>query len=101
MFELLSAYYQAGLLLMAAVCLGLGGLLLAHEVHWHLRATHVVGTIVGVREVKPNTYSTVYSYSLPTGQSCQATSSNGSNITKGRETGRTVSLLVFPDRPHR
>jgi hypothetical protein len=101
MFELFSAYSQAGLLLMAAVCLGLGGLLLAHEVHWRLRATHVVGTIVGVREIKPSMYSTVYRYSLPSGQSCEATSSIGSNVMRGRDTGRRVPLLVFPDRPDR
>lgn len=101
MFELFSAYSQAAQLLMAAVCLGLGGLLLAHEVHWRLRATHVVGTVVGVREMKPNMFSTVYRYVLPTGQSSEATSSIGSNSTKGRDTGRTVPLLVFPDRPDR
>lgn len=101
MFELFAAYSQAGLLLMAAVCLGLGGLLLAHEVHWRLRATHVVGTVIGVREIKPNMYSTVYRYSLPTGQSREATSSIGSNITEGRDTGRTVPLLIFPERPDR
>lgn len=101
MFELFSAYSQAGLLLMAAVCLGLGGLLLAHEVHWRIWATHVVGTIVGVREMKPNMFSTVYRYYLPAGQSCEATSNIGSNSTKRRDTGRSVALLVFPDKPER
>jgi hypothetical protein len=101
MFELFSAYAQAAQLLVAAVCFGLGALLLWHEVHWRIRATHVVGTIVGVREIEPNMLSTVYRYYLPSGQSCEATSSIGSNSTKGRETGRSVPLLVFPDRPDR
>jgi hypothetical protein len=101
MFELFSAYSQAAQLVVAAICLGLGGLLLAHEVHWRLRATRVTGTVIGVRETEPNMFSTVYRYVLPTGQSCEATSSIGSNSTKGRDTGRTVPLLVFPGRPDR
>jgi hypothetical protein len=36
---------------------------------------------------------------MPTGGSCEATSSIGSNGTQGRETGRVVSLLVFPEQP--
>ena len=99
MFELFSAYNQALLLLAAAACLSLGGLLLAHELHGRLRAARVSGTIVGVRETKPNMFRTVYRYTLPAGQSFEATSSIGSNGTKGRDTGRSVQLLVFPDQP--
>jgi Protein of unknown function (DUF3592) len=99
MFELFSAYNQALLLLAAAACLSLGGLLLAHELHWRLRAARVSGTVIGVRETKPNMFRTVYRYTLPAGQSFEATSSIGSSGTKGRDAGRSVQLLMFPDQP--
>lgn len=99
MFDLLTAYNQAMLLLLAAACIAVGGLLLGLELMWRIMAVRVSGTIIGVRETKPNIFRTVYRFVLPSGQSCEATSSIGSNRTKGRDTGRTVPLLVFPHRP--
>jgi hypothetical protein len=103
MFDLFSmttgAFNQAMLILGALLCIGLGGLLLGHEIYWRLRALRVEGTIVGVREKSKNMFNSVYRYSLPSGQSFEATSNEGSSSAHGRETGRRVELLVFADKP--
>jgi len=99
-FQGASAYDQVMLIVMALVFMGVGGFLLGYEINWHLRALRVMGTIVGVRETKPNMYRNVYQYSLPgSSEILEATSNTGSNSARGRETGRRVELLVFADRP--
>jgi hypothetical protein len=106
MFDLLaqgaSAYNQVMLLVMALAFMGIGGFLLGYEIHWRLRALHVTGTVIGVRETKPSMYRNVYEYSLPgSTETLEATSNIGSNSARGRETGRHVELLVLSDRPER
>jgi hypothetical protein len=98
-FTATGAFNQAMLILGALLCIGLGGLLLGHEIYWRLRALRVEGTIVGVREKSKNMFNSVYRYSLPTGQSFEATSNEGSSSARGRETGSRVQLLVFADKP--
>ncbi|MET0984408.1 MAG: DUF3592 domain-containing protein [Steroidobacteraceae bacterium] len=98
-FNSFVAFQQAGLLVMALVCVGLGGVLLAHDLHWRLRAMRVEGTVIGVREKNKNTYRAVYRYVLPSGQLAEATSNMGSSSVRDKETGRTVALRVFPERP--
>jgi hypothetical protein len=93
------AFNQAMLLLAALFCLGLGGLLIGQEAHWRLYALRVEGTIIGVREKEPTMFRSVYRYSLPSGETFEATSGAGSNSVKGRDTGRRVELLVFADHP--
>jgi Protein of unknown function (DUF3592) len=99
MFDLFAAAQQAMLLVMALVFMGVGGLLLGYEIRRRVRGLRVMGTIVGVRETRPNNYRTVYEYSLPSGQGVEATSSYGSSSLRGRDTGRRVPLFTFADRP--
>ena len=99
MFDLFATGNQVMLLVMALAFMGLGGLLLGFEIRARVWGIRVTGTVVGVRETKPNMYYSVYSYTLPTGESIEATSSTGSNSKRGRETGRRVELFTFADRP--
>ncbi len=103
MFDLLiqgtSAFNQAILILAGLICVGLGAVLLGHEIYWRLRALRVQGTIVGVREKGKGMFHSVYRYSLPSGESVEATSTEGSSSTRGRETGKPVELLLFANKP--
>jgi hypothetical protein len=100
-FEGAIAFEQVMLLVAGLLCMGLGGLLLGYEIHRRLRGVRVTGTVIGVREFKPDMYRNVYRYMLPTGEMHEGTSDVGSNSTSGRHTGRTVELLVLADQPER
>jgi Protein of unknown function (DUF3592) len=92
------AYNQVGMFLGALACLGLGGLILGNALYWRVHALRVSGTVVGVI-AEGNVYIPVYRYTLPNGQSCEAKSDTGSNLLRGKETGRTVPLLISPHQP--
>jgi hypothetical protein len=100
MFDLIATVQQVMLLLMALVFMAVGGLLLGYEIRTRVRGRRVTGTVVGVREKKPNVYHSVYRYTLPSGEEVEATSNTGSGLTRGRETGRRVQLFTFADRPN-
>ncbi|MDD9900215.1 MAG: DUF3592 domain-containing protein [Alphaproteobacteria bacterium] len=98
-FDAMSSFHQAGFLLGAGVCLLLGGALFGNAVYWRTKAQRVEGTIIGIRK-KGQYHYNVYSYIMPTtGETVEATASSGSTSLNGRETGRMVELMVFPDRP--
>src|SRR5262249_15013572 len=99
MFDLIAAGQQVMLLIMAFVFMAIGALLLGYDIHTRFWGVRVTGTIVGVRETRPNMYHTVYQYSAPSGESLEATSSSGSSTMRGRETGRRVPLFTFANRP--
>lgn len=98
-FNGMIAFNQIGWLLGGLIFSVLGGLLLGNGFYWRLRATRVEGEIIGVRQKKKDMYHSVYRYTLPSGETMEATSDTGSNITSGRETGKRVTLMVFPDKP--
>jgi Protein of unknown function (DUF3592) len=98
LFGLISALNQVGVLMGALVCGGLGMLLVGHAIYWRLHAVRVEGEVIGVRQ-HGNIFNAVYRYTLPSGQTCEATSLDGSDSTRGKETGAVVSLLVVPDKP--
>jgi hypothetical protein len=54
--------------------------------------------VIGVRQSQ-GTYHSVYRYALPSGQSCEATSNQGSGSLRGRATGASLPLLVIPEHP--
>ena len=92
------AYNQVGMFLGALACLGLGGLTLGNALYWRVHGLRVSGTIIGVIP-EGNVYIPVYRYTLPNGQSCEAKSDSGSNLLRGKETGRNVPLLISPHQP--
>lgn len=95
---LISAFNQIGVLVGALLCGGLGALLVGNAVHWRLRAVRVQGQVIGVRQ-RGNILNAVYRYTLPSGQTFEATSLEGSNSTRGKRTGEIVPLLVIPEEP--
>lgn len=99
MFSGMMAFNQVGWMLGGLIFTALGGALLSNALYWRLKAMRVEGEIIGVREKKQGMYHNVYRYTLPTGESFEASSDTGSSLTGGRETGRRVALMVFPDKP--
>ena len=99
MFEIIAegfqAYNQIGLLLGALACLGIGGLILGSTAYWRMHALRASGTVIGVL-VTNGTYTPVYRYTLPDGQSHEAKSDTSSSAVAGKETGRIVPLLISP-----
>jgi len=95
---LISALNQIGVLIAALTCGGLGALLVGHAVYWRLHAARVQGQVIGVRQCG-NMLNAVYRYTLPSGETCEATSLEGSDSTRGKQTGAVVPLLVIPQKP--
>lgn len=102
MFDMLAsgigAFNQVGFLLGALLCAGLGAALLGNALYWSMHAARVQGEVIGVRQ-HGNLFSSVYRYTLPSGQSAEATSSEGSSSLRGRDTGTVCPLLVIPEHP--
>lgn len=102
MFELLisamSAFKQIAVLVSALTCGGLGALLVGSAVYWRLHAVRVQGQVIGVRQCG-GTFNAVYRYTLPSGQTCEGTSLEGSDSIRGKQTGALVPLLVVPEKP--
>jgi hypothetical protein len=94
----LGALNQVGLFIAGLVCAGLGGLFVGNAVYWRLHAVRVEGRVIGVRQ-GGNCFNAVYRYTLPSGQSCEGTSNEGSSSVRGKETGTLVPLLVIPEKP--
>ena len=95
---LISAFNQIGVLAGALVCAGLGALLVGNAVYWRLHAVRVQGQVIGVRQ-SGNILNAVYRYTLPSGETREATSVEGSDSTRGKQTGDVASLLVIPEKP--
>jgi len=95
-FQATQAYYQVGFFVAAAVCLGLGGLLLSSSLYWRIHAIRVKGTIVGVLE-KAGMYTPVYRYTLPNGDIETAKSDTSYGSLAGKRTGSIVPLLISPN----
>lgn len=104
-FNLMAAFNQAGFLLVAAVCLPAAFAVLGNTLYWKLRAESVDATIIGVRSKssrlsdKNALYFPVYRYRLADGREIETTDRDGSSMLRGKETGRSLRLLVFPDDP--
>ncbi len=103
MFELLfsavSALNQVTVFAGALFCWGIGALLVGNAIYWRLHALRVEGEVIGVRR-SGNSFTSVYRYASPGGQTCEATSLEGSSRMRGRETGRVVPLWVMPGKPN-
>ena len=97
-FSSMQAYNQVGLFIGALICLGLGGLVLGNDLYWRLHALRAPGVIIGVI-AKDGMYAPVYRYTLPDGQTHEAKSDTSSGMTRGKETGRVVPLMISAHNP--
>jgi hypothetical protein len=96
--ESIQAYNQVGLFIGALVCLGVGGLILGNSLYWRVHALRATGTVIGVIN-RGGMYTPVYRYTLPDGQNHEAKSDTSSGWARGKETGRTVSLMISAHNP--
>jgi hypothetical protein len=92
------AYQQVGMFIGALVCLGLGGLILGNCLYWRIHALRASGTIIGVL-TNGSSYTPVYRYALPDGQTHVAKSDTSSSAARGKETGRIVPLMICAHDP--
>lgn len=96
--ESIQAYNQVGYFIGALFCLGLGGLIFGNSLYWRVHALRATGTIIGVID-RGGMYTPVYRYALPDGQTHEAKSDTSSGSTRGKETGRVVSLMISAHNP--
>jgi hypothetical protein len=96
--ESIQAYNQAGLFFGALICLSIGGFFLGDAFYHRVHAIRASATIIGVL-AKNGMYTPVYRYAVQGGQSHLARSDTGSNSVRGKETGRTVSLMISAHNP--
>ena len=96
--ESIQAYNQVGFFIGALVCLGLGGLIFGNSLYWRVHALRAMGTVIGVIN-RGGMYTPVYRYTLPDGQTHEAKSDTSSGWARGKETGRTVSLMISAHNP--
>jgi len=103
MFQLIvsamSALNQVAVFAAALVFGGMGLFLVGNAIYWRLHASRVQGEVIGVRR-NGNCLNAVYRYDSPSGESFEATSTEGSDSVRGKETGRVVPLWVIPEKPH-
>jgi len=97
-FDAMMAFHQAIFLLGGGLIALIGAAILLHVLHSFLRAERVPALITGVRRNGKMFYP-VYKYMMPNGDVFETVSDTGSNFVKGKETGREVTLYVFPEDP--
>src|SRR4051812_7840724 len=102
MFDLfaagIQAYNQIAMFLGALMCLGIGGLILGYSLYSRLHAVRAMGTVIGVTGAD-GMYTPVYRYTLPNGETHEAKSETSSGWVGGKETGRTVPLMISAHNP--
>jgi hypothetical protein len=92
------AFNQVIVFIAALLCTAVGVTLLGDAVHWMLHAVRVQGKLIGVRQ-SGHCFLSVYRYSLPSGQSYEGTSNQGSSSVRQRNTGTATALWVIPTHP--
>lgn len=97
-YESGQAVSQIGLMFGGIVLLGLGGLLFFNALYWRIKAVRVRATVVGVAQ-KGRFYHHVYEYVAPDGKTYRAVSDVGSLSLDDKDTGRQVTLMIFPADP--
>jgi hypothetical protein len=89
---------QIGMFIGAIICLGLCGLILGNSLYWRIHALRVSGTIIGVIN-NNGSYTPVYRYTMPDGETHVAKSDTSSGAVRGKETGRIVPLMICAHNP--
>jgi hypothetical protein len=97
-FDAVMGFHQAGFLLGGGLVALVGAAILLHVLHSFLRAARVPALITGVRRDGRMFYP-VYRYMMPDGAVFETVSDTGSSLVRGKETGRAVTLYVFPEDP--
>ncbi|HRI77824.1 MAG TPA: DUF3592 domain-containing protein [Alphaproteobacteria bacterium] len=97
-FDAIMAFHQAVFLTGGLIMSLLGGAIVLYCLHTYLRALRVPAIITGVRR-SGNMFYPLYRYMMPSGDTYETVSDTGSNMTKGKETGREVIIYVFPEEP--
>ena len=94
----LAAVNQVLMLVGALFCGALGGLLVGNAVYLRVHVVRVQGQVIGVRQ-NGSCFNAVYRYALPSGETHEGTSLEGSESVRGKETGSLVPLWVMPEKP--
>jgi hypothetical protein len=76
----------------------IGGAIFHTLAFWRIRALRVDGETIGVRRRGPYFHG-VYRYSLPSGETHEATAVQASVSPRGIVAGRHVAIQVMPDKP--
>src|SRR5207253_11346078 len=89
-FSTLTALIQVATFVGALVCWGLGGLLVGNAIYWRRHAVRVQGEVIGVRR-NGDCLNSVYRYVTPSGETLEATPTQGWRSVSGSEDGAQVS----------
>ena len=90
---------QVGYLLGGLFLILIGLAVLYTLLYWRVRALHLEGEIIGVRQAGPYFHS-VFRFVMPDGSTTEATSGQGSSSLRARTAGRRVAISVMPNQPH-
>lgn len=91
-FNLAEAFMQAVMMGFGCILLLIGLVMVWGDLHWYINGKSAPAEVVGVRE-KKGIYFNVYRYMHPdTGETIEATSSSGSSLKAGRETGHRETI---------
>src|ERR1017187_1467190 len=89
---------QVGYLLGGLFLILIGLAVLYTLLYWRVRALHLEGEIIGVRQTGPYFHS-VFRFVMPDGSPKEATSAQGSASLNGRTAGRRVAISVMRNQP--
>lgn len=96
--DAMAAFNQMMFLTGGGLLFLLGAFLAGNALYWLVHALAIPGVIIGLRQ-KSSVFYPVYRYILPSGEIFENVSESGSNLLRGKETGRQVTLHVFADDP--
>jgi hypothetical protein len=97
-FNAIAAFQQMMFFVAGLPLVALGMFFVIYALYWFIYARRVPAIVIGVRK-KGSIIYPVYRYAMPDGNIYETTSDTGSNLLRGKETGRPVVLRVFEDDP--
>lgn len=97
-FNAIAAFQQMMFFVAGLPMIALGVFFVIYALYWFIYAKRVPAIVIGIRKKGGIIYA-VYRYAMPDGQTYETTSDAGSNLLRGKETGRPVVLRVFEDDP--
>jgi len=97
-FNAIAAFQQMMFFVAGLPLFALGTFFVVYALYWFFCAKRIPAIVIGVRKKGSIIYA-VYRYAMPDGQIYETTSDTGSNLLRGKETGRPVVLRIFEDDP--